>query len=175
MRKIKVVVLLVRQLQHYFTKNAKVSPNLTVTQYHISMYYLPEDDCLKDFGHVSKCRPATYYLVLLTFSHSCITGNTLYLVLSCRSASLSVTWEYPVITDSTQRPLHVSSLMADRFTSTPVRFVGRFQCIIIPLHRIYMHQWWMNWGTAGLTKPCSLQQDSIIENQARLTSPLSQW
>ena len=34
MRKIKVVVLLVRQLQHGFTKNAKVSPNLTVT--HIS-------------------------------------------------------------------------------------------------------------------------------------------
>ena len=32
MRKIKVVVLLVRQLQHGFTKNAKVSPNLTVTQ-----------------------------------------------------------------------------------------------------------------------------------------------
>ena len=31
MRKIKVVVLLVRQLQHGFTKNAKVSPNVTVT------------------------------------------------------------------------------------------------------------------------------------------------
>ena len=31
MRKIKVVVLLVRQLQHGFTKNANVSPNLTVT------------------------------------------------------------------------------------------------------------------------------------------------
>ena len=30
MRKIKVVVLFVRQLQHGFTKNAKVSPNLTV-------------------------------------------------------------------------------------------------------------------------------------------------
>ena len=30
MRKIKVVVLLVRQLQHGFTKNAKVSPNLTL-------------------------------------------------------------------------------------------------------------------------------------------------
>ena len=30
MRKIKVVVLLVEQLQHGFTKNAKVSPNLTV-------------------------------------------------------------------------------------------------------------------------------------------------
>ena len=38
MRKIKVVVLLVRQLQHGFTKNAKVSPKLTVT--HISMYLL---------------------------------------------------------------------------------------------------------------------------------------
>ena len=30
MRKIKVVLLLVRQLQHGFTKNAKVSPNVTV-------------------------------------------------------------------------------------------------------------------------------------------------
>ena len=30
MQKIKVVVVLVRQLQHGFTKNAKVSPNLTV-------------------------------------------------------------------------------------------------------------------------------------------------
>ena len=30
MRKIKVVVLLFRQLQHGFTKNAKESPNLTV-------------------------------------------------------------------------------------------------------------------------------------------------
>ena len=35
MRKIKVVVLLVRQLQHGFTKNAKVSPNLTVTHFFI--------------------------------------------------------------------------------------------------------------------------------------------
>ena len=33
MRKIKVVVLLVQQLQHGFTKNAKVSPNLTVAHY----------------------------------------------------------------------------------------------------------------------------------------------
>ena len=32
MRKIKVVLLLVQQLQHGFTKNAKVSPNLTVAQ-----------------------------------------------------------------------------------------------------------------------------------------------
>ena len=31
MRKIMVIVLLVRQLQHGFTKNANVSPNLTVT------------------------------------------------------------------------------------------------------------------------------------------------
>ena len=31
MRNIMVVVLLVRQLQHGFTKKAKVSPNLTVT------------------------------------------------------------------------------------------------------------------------------------------------
>ena len=36
MRKIKVVVLLVQQLQHGFTKNAKVSPNLTVARIHIS-------------------------------------------------------------------------------------------------------------------------------------------
>ena len=33
MRKIKVVVLLVQQLHHAFTKNAKVSPNLTVARY----------------------------------------------------------------------------------------------------------------------------------------------
>ena len=33
--KIKDVVLLVRQLQHGFTKNAKVSPNLTVTHIEI--------------------------------------------------------------------------------------------------------------------------------------------
>ena len=37
MRKIKVVVLLVQQLQHGFTKNAKVSPNLTVA--HICWYF----------------------------------------------------------------------------------------------------------------------------------------
>ena len=35
MRKIKVVVQLVQQLQHGFTKNAKVSPNLTVA--HIAL------------------------------------------------------------------------------------------------------------------------------------------
>ena len=38
MRKIKVVVLLVQQLQHGFTKNAKVSPNLTVAQ--IGLYII---------------------------------------------------------------------------------------------------------------------------------------
>ena len=32
MRNLKVVVLLVRQLQHGFTKNDKVSPNLTVAR-----------------------------------------------------------------------------------------------------------------------------------------------
>ena len=32
MRNVKMVVLLVRQLQHGFTKNAKVSPNLTVAK-----------------------------------------------------------------------------------------------------------------------------------------------
>ena len=40
MRKIKVVVLLVRQLQHGFTKNAKVSPNLTVTHKCIGRLWL---------------------------------------------------------------------------------------------------------------------------------------
>ena len=39
MRKIKVVVLLVQQLQHGFTKHAKVSPNLTVA--HISKTTTP--------------------------------------------------------------------------------------------------------------------------------------
>ena len=34
MRKIKVVVLLVRQLQHGFTKNVNVSPSLTVALIH---------------------------------------------------------------------------------------------------------------------------------------------
>ena len=38
MRKIKVVVLLVQQLQHGFTKNAKVSPNLTVAHM-TNVYY----------------------------------------------------------------------------------------------------------------------------------------
>ena len=37
MRKIKVVVLLVQQLQHGFTKNAKVSPNLTVAHIGITL------------------------------------------------------------------------------------------------------------------------------------------
>ena len=38
MRTIKVVVLLVQQLQHGFTKNAtKVSPNLTVAQIQIQI------------------------------------------------------------------------------------------------------------------------------------------
>ena len=35
MRKIKIVVLLVRQLQHGFTTKAKVSPNLTVAHIHL--------------------------------------------------------------------------------------------------------------------------------------------
>ena len=38
MRKIMVVVPLVQQLQHGFTKNAKVSPNLTVA--HLSILFL---------------------------------------------------------------------------------------------------------------------------------------
>ena len=40
MRKIKVVVLLVQQLQHGFTKNAKVSPNLTVAHLGLQMSLL---------------------------------------------------------------------------------------------------------------------------------------
>ena len=39
MRKIKVVVLLVRQLQHGFTKNDKVSPNLTVAHKSLDVRY----------------------------------------------------------------------------------------------------------------------------------------
>ena len=39
MRKIKIVVLLVRQLQHGFTKNANVSPNLTVTHIMVFSYF----------------------------------------------------------------------------------------------------------------------------------------
>ena len=40
MRKVKVVVLLVRQLQHGFTKNAKVSPNLTVAQIVLTLSFV---------------------------------------------------------------------------------------------------------------------------------------
>ena len=47
MRKIKVVMLLVRQLQHGFTKNAKVSPNMTVAHIH---FLLNLYTCAK-FGH----------------------------------------------------------------------------------------------------------------------------
>ena len=43
MRKIKVVELLVRQLQHGFTRNAKVSPNLTVT--HLGPTSSENDKC----------------------------------------------------------------------------------------------------------------------------------
>ena len=39
MRKIKVVVLLVQQLQHGFTKNAKVSPNLAVARMCVSLHF----------------------------------------------------------------------------------------------------------------------------------------
>ena len=42
MRKIKIVVLLVRQLQHGFTKNAKGSPNLTVAH----IYFFIECTCV---------------------------------------------------------------------------------------------------------------------------------
>ena len=44
MRKIMVVVLLVRQLQHGFTKNAKVSPNLTVALISISDKSIKDSD-----------------------------------------------------------------------------------------------------------------------------------
>ena len=51
MRKIKVVVLLVQQLQHGFTKNAKVSPNLTVAHIlHACTIYNP---ILVKFVHVT--------------------------------------------------------------------------------------------------------------------------
>ena len=46
MRKIKVVVVLVRQLQHGFTKNAKVSPNLTVAQICIDNIELIQQRCM---------------------------------------------------------------------------------------------------------------------------------
>ena len=40
MRKIKVVVLLIQQLQHGFTKNAKVSPNFTVAHIPVRTYLI---------------------------------------------------------------------------------------------------------------------------------------
>ena len=55
MRKIKVVVLLVQQ-QHGFTKNAKVSPNLTVA--HIHVQYCPETE----YTHDIKNGVTTYLL-----------------------------------------------------------------------------------------------------------------
>ena len=42
MRKIKIVLLLVRQLQQGFTKNANVSPNLTVAHY-LFFYIIREE------------------------------------------------------------------------------------------------------------------------------------
>ena len=47
MPKIKVVVLLVQQLQHGFTKNAKVSPNLTVAHKVVTV--------LNDVMYLRKC------------------------------------------------------------------------------------------------------------------------
>ena len=52
MRKIKVVVLLVQQLQHGFTKHAKVSPNLTVAHIYPHMR--------AKFGHDRSSRLAAY-------------------------------------------------------------------------------------------------------------------
>ena len=60
MRKIKVVVLLVRQLQHGFTKNAKVSPNLTVT------ILLFENIRNTVFGHFPSF-PASSFMPRLTY------------------------------------------------------------------------------------------------------------
>ena len=52
MRKIKVVVLLVQQLQHGFTKNAKVSPNLTVA--HIPIRDKIETEILQYFINIKR-------------------------------------------------------------------------------------------------------------------------
>ena len=52
MRKIKVVVLLVQQLQHGFTKNAKVSPNLTVA--HIAVFCPGFQKGRKSEGHLKR-------------------------------------------------------------------------------------------------------------------------
>ena len=49
MRKIKVVVLLVQQLQHGFTKNAKVSPNLTVAHVQSILSYFAVPDIVNCF------------------------------------------------------------------------------------------------------------------------------
>ena len=59
MRKIKVVVLLVRKLQHGFTKNAKVSPNLTVTHIRLCVHALSLVSlCKGDAGYFSfHCAP----------------------------------------------------------------------------------------------------------------------
>ena len=64
MRKIKVAVLLVRQLQHGFTKNAKVSPNLTVA--HLTrcryLHYLAQRmrciplHCRQYWDYLTRCR-----------------------------------------------------------------------------------------------------------------------
>ena len=59
MRKIKVVVLLVQQLQHGFTKNAKVSPNLTVAHilHHNTHKQKPVGLCHVNTNHVVYMHP----------------------------------------------------------------------------------------------------------------------
>ena len=60
MRKIKVVVLLVRQLQHGFTKNAKVSPNLTVAHMTTGRHRLLVD--IRNVTHVNN-----YSIIIASF------------------------------------------------------------------------------------------------------------
>ena len=68
MRKIKVVVLLVQQLQHGFTKNAKVSPNLTVA--HIVLLYISYR--LYSSPHRRQSEPSV--LSMLGVAHIIFTG-----------------------------------------------------------------------------------------------------
>ena len=69
MRKIKIVVLLVRLLQHGFTKNAKVSPNLTVVRYIGPTYWV--------FSSSYGLRPKAYKTSRVVSSCSYITVLTI--------------------------------------------------------------------------------------------------
>ena len=64
MRKIKVVVLLVQQLQHGFTKNAKVSPNLTVA--HVSLATQTAAICVRFHGRRVRHMYVTMQITFLT-------------------------------------------------------------------------------------------------------------